>query len=122
MPILIGTQIVVSVIAALATLSMSSETGSVAVLYGCLVAIVVTLLARRSVDKALNEAVQDSGHAMVVIFSGFALRYAVAILGLLTGFKVIKLLPVPMLAGFVLIIMVQVLVSFLIRPESPIKD
>ncbi len=117
MRILTGTQLVVSVVMALVTFMMFSEGEAIAVLYGGFIAVVVTLLAIRSTDKALDAAVENTGHALVAMFSGFALRYAVAILGLLTGFKALKLLAIPMLLGFIIIVMVQIAVSFTLKSE-----
>jgi ribose/xylose/arabinose/galactoside ABC-type transport system permease subunit len=56
------------------------------------------------------------------MFSGFALRYAVAILGLLAGFKVLRLSAEPMIAGFILMIVVQVLAMTLLRPQSEKRE
>lgn len=87
-----------------------------AFVYGAAIGLLMTILTRRSTDKALLAAVENPRHGVVVIFSGFVLRYATAILGLLAGFKILGLSAEPVIAGFVLMIIVQVLTSFLVKP------
>lgn len=117
MRILINTQMLVLVIMALTTFFIWSGAVSLAVLYGGLVAVAVALLAQRSTQNAFDAAVQGNGHVMVVMFSGFTQRYAAVILGLVAGLKVLKLMAVPMLVSFMLTMMVQIVMSFIIRPE-----
>lgn len=93
-----------------------------AVAYGSLLGLMITLLTRRSTDRALLAAVENPRHGIVAMFSGFALRYAVAILGLLAGFKVLRLSAEPMIAGFILMIVVQVLAMTLLRPQSEKRE
>ena len=93
-----------------------------AVAYGSLLGLMITLLTRRSTDRALLAAVENARHGIVAMFSGFALRYAVAILGLLAGFKVLRLSAEPMIAGFILMIVVQVLAMTLLRPQSEKRE
>ncbi len=112
MRILIGTQLLAAVVASIVAFNMVATSGMLALIYGASIGVLITLLVRRSTDKALETAVENPGHGVVVMFSGFALRYAVAILGLLIGFKTLKLMAVPMIAGFILMIIVQVFISF----------
>ncbi|NOR40553.1 MAG: hypothetical protein GQ537_05035 [Gammaproteobacteria bacterium] len=95
---------------------------ALAVAYGSLLGLMITLLTRRSTDRALLAAVENARHGIVAMFSGFALRYAVAILGLLAGFKVLRLSAEPMIAGFILMIVVQVLAMTLLRPQSEKRE
>lgn len=115
MRILIGSQMAMAFIAALTMLYQESVDAMLATLYGALIGIMITLLVRRSTDRALQKAVDNPSHGIVIMFSGFFLRYAVAILGLLVGFKVLHLLTVPMITGFILMILVQVFTSHLVK-------
>jgi len=117
MRLILVSQLLVAVIAVLFLAVLSTWADAIAVAYGTLLGLMMTLLTRRSTDKALQAAVENPTHGMVAMFSGFALRYAVAILGLLTGFRVLHIAAEPMIAGFILMILIQVLVSVLYRPQ-----
>lgn len=89
--------------------------------FGALLAVVITLLAQRSTNRALRTASKNPTHGIVALYSGFALRYGTAAVGLLVGFKVLNLAAEPMIGTFILMIMVQVLVAVLIRPQEYTK-
>ena len=89
--------------------------------FGALLAVVITLLAQRSTNRALRTASKSPTHGIVALYSGFALRYGTAAVGLLVGFKVLNLAAEPMIGAFILMIMVQVLVAVLIRPQEYTK-
>lgn len=93
-----------------------------AMVYGALLGMLNSLLTRRSSDRALSAAVKNPAHGLVAMFSGFALRYAVAILGLLAGFRMLHLAAEPMIGGFILMIVIQVLASTWVRPEENRRD
>lgn len=90
--------------------------------YGASLGMLNSLLTKRSSDRALSAAVKNPTHGLVAMFSGFALRYAVAILGLLTGFRMLHLAAEPMIGGFILMIVIQVLASTWVRPEENKRD
>jgi len=92
-----------------------------AIVYGASLGVVITLLTRRSSDRALLAAVENPTHGVVRMFSGFVLRYAVAILGLLAGFWILRLPAEPIIAGFILMIIVQMLAMTLLRPRNDKK-
>lgn len=115
-------QILAASLATLAMILLSAQAGAIAIAYGALLGVLTTLLTRRSTDKALQAAVENPTHGIVAMFSGFALRYAVAILGLLVGFRVLHLPAEPMIAGFILMIVIQVLAATLIRPQTDKRE
>jgi hypothetical protein len=121
MRLLFVSLLLVAVLAVLVAGVFGTWLDALAVAYGSLLGLMITLLTRRSTDRALLAAVENARHGIVAMFSGFALRYAVAILGLLAGFKVLRLSAEPMIAGFILMIVVQVLAMTLLRPQSDIK-
>ena len=112
----IGIQIAVAATGAVLLWSAASVAAMSALLYGSLLGVLLSVLMHSNTGKALAVAVDNPQHGMVVIFGGFFLRYAVAGLGLLAGFKVLQLMALPMLSGFVLMLIVQVFASLLARP------
>jgi hypothetical protein len=114
-------QLVSALLAALVAGFLGGWPETLAIVYGALLSVMITLLTRRSTDRALSAAVENPTHGVIAMFSGFALRYAVAILGLLAGFKVLQLPAESMIAGFILMIVVQVLALSLSRPQSDNK-
>ncbi len=111
MRVLIGSQVILALVAALVALYRESVDAMLAVLYGAAIGIMVVLLARRSANKAAEKAIDSPSQGIVVMFAGLVLRYAAVILGLLVGLRVLQLMTVPMLMGFSLMIMVQVFVA-----------
>jgi len=107
-------QLIIAVFVAMAAGAFSGWQEVLAILYGAMLGIMITLLTRRSTDRALQAAVVNPRNGVITMFSGFALRYAVAILGLLAGFKVLQLPVEPMIAAFILMIVVQVLAMTLL--------
>ena len=122
MRLLFVSQLLIAVCAVLATGVFSVGVNALAVAYGSLLGLMITLLTRRSTDRALAAAAENPAHGVVAMYAGFALRYAVAILGLLAGFRVLRLTAEPMIAGFILMIIVQVLVSALLRPATEKRE
>jgi len=122
MKLLFVSQILLAGIAMLAAGVLGIQADVVAVLYGSVLGLMITLLTWRSTGRALLAAVENPRHGVVAIFSGFALRYAVAILGLLAGFKILHLPAESMIAGFILMIIIQVLVFTLLGPHSEKRE
>ena len=108
-------QLLVVALAASITGLMFSLKDAGAVLYGGTLAISMTLLMRRSTNRALKVAVETPGRSMAIMYSGLVLRYAMALLGLLAGFKVLQLPAQGMIIGFVLTIMIQVFAIRLVK-------
>ena len=94
----------------------------VGVLYGASLGILNTFLTRRGADKALRTAVENPTHGMIAMYSGFATRYVVAILGMLAGFRVLHLAAEPIIAGFILTIVIQALGSTMTQPKENTRD
>ncbi|MCW8963019.1 MAG: ATP synthase subunit I [Gammaproteobacteria bacterium] len=115
-------QILAACVVTLVMALLSTQADAIAVAYGALLGLTITLITRRSTDRALQAAVENPTHGIVAMFSGFALRYAVVILGLLAGFRVLHLSAEPMIAGFILIIVIQVLVATLLRPQTEKRE
>ena len=90
--------------------------------FGALLGIAITLLVRRSTDRVLSAASRNPTHGMVALYSGFALRYGAAAVGLLAGFKVLHLAAEPMIGAFILMIFVQALTAVLVRSEENKRD
>lgn len=113
-------QLLVAVMAALAALILGGPAEMQALVYGAAIGWTITLLTRRGTDRALSNAVHNTMHGVIAMYSGLVLRYAVAILGLLVGFRVMQLLAEPMLAGFILMVIVQALASLFLgaRPDK----
>ena len=84
-----------------------------AALFGAAVGVAQSGLLRRSAWRAAA----SPRHGMVVMFSGLVLRYAVVILGLAVGFYFLRLNPLPMLGGFVLMVAVQAFAALLVKPS-----
>ncbi len=112
---LIGSQMALALIAALIALHRGSADAMLATLYGASIGVLVTLLTRRSTDKALEKAIDSPQQGIVVMFSGFVLRYVIVILGLFFGFKALGLMAVSMLVGFTLMMIIQVFASHLVK-------
>jgi|GEM_PF-4430140 len=121
MRLLYISQLISMVLVALAVGFLAGWQESLAIVYGASIGMMITMLTRRSTDRALSAAVENPTHGVVAMFSGFALRYAVAILGLLAGFRVLQIPAEPMIAGFVLMIIVQALVMTLLGPQNDKK-
>lgn len=121
MQLIIISQLLVAIFVALAMGIFGSWSYVMAVIYGSLLGVMITLLTRRSTDRALLAAVENPTHGVVAMFSGLAQRYAVAILGLLAGFKVLQLQAESMIASFVLMIIIQALAMILFRPQNDSK-
>ena len=109
------------VLVALAAGILAGWQEALAIVYGASLGIMITLLTRRSTDRALSAAVENPTHGVIAMFSGFALRYAVAILGLLAGFRILQLPAESMIAGFILMITVQMLAMTLLGPQNDKK-
>jgi len=84
-------------------------------LYGAALGMVITMLTKRSTDRTLQTAVDNPRYGAISMFSGFALKYAVAVLGLLAGLVALRLPATPMISAFILMILVQALSSLWIR-------
>ncbi|TNF91396.1 MAG: ATP synthase subunit I [Gammaproteobacteria bacterium] len=112
---LLQLQVATAILAALSFVYWDTWMAGWSALYGGLLAVIITLLTKRSADRALEKAVENPVHGMVVMFSGFALRYLIAILGLLIGFKALQFQAVPMITGFVLVIIVQLYAVRLVK-------
>jgi len=93
-----------------------------AVIYGASLGLLNTILTKRGADKTLVAAVKKTTYGLAAMYSAFALRYAVAILGLLAGFRLMNLAAGPMLGGFILMIVIQALAPVWLRPEGNIRD
>ena len=93
-----------------------------AMIYGALLGIVNTFLTKRGADRALLTAVENPTHGIVAMYSGFAMRYAVALLGLLAGFRLLHLAAEPMIGGFILTIVIQALGSTMTQPKENTRD
>jgi F0F1-type ATP synthase assembly protein I len=122
MRLLFVSQLFVAVIGVLVIGLLNLWPNALAFAYGTSLGLIMTVLTRRSADRALSAAVENPGRGLIAMYSGFALRYAVAILGLMTGFRVLGLPAEPMIGGFILMIIVQVLVSVLISPPNEKRE
>jgi zinc transporter ZupT len=122
MRLLYISQLISAVLAALVAGILGGWQEVLAVVYGALLGVMITLLTRRSTDRALSAAVENPRHGVITMFSGFALRYAVAILGLLAGFRILRLPAESMVAGFILMIIIQMLAMTLLRPQSEKRE
>jgi len=122
MRLILVSQILAAAIASIVMSVLGVPADAIAVAYGALIGLTITLLTRRSTDRALQAAIDNPTHGVATMFSGFVLRYAVAILGLLVGFRVLQLSAEPMIAGFVLMIVVQTLVAAFVRPQSKNRE
>ncbi len=112
---LIGSQMAVALTTVIIMLYRGSADAMLAVLYGASIGILVTLLVRRSTDKALEKAVDSPQQGIIALFSGLVLRYAVVILGLLIGLKILKLMTVSVLIGFVSVMIVWIFASHWVK-------
>lgn len=90
--------------------------------FGSLIGIAITLLTRRSSDRALSAAVENPTHGLIAMYSGFALRYAVAILGLYLGLKILNMMASPLIGGFILMILVQAASGVLMQPDNETRE
>lgn len=106
-------QLIAAAVASVIVGGVVSWAAAIALVYGALVGLMVSLLTQRSADKTLAAAVTDATRGMLALYSGFALRYGAAILGLAIGFKVLELSAQLIIAGFVLMILVQALGAIL---------
>ena len=122
MRLIFVSQIVAAAIASIVMSVLGAQADAIAVACGALIGLMITYLTLRSTDRALRAAIENPTHGVATMFSGFVLRYAVALLGLLAGFRVLQLPAEPMIAGFILMIIVQVLVSALLRPQSEKRE
>jgi hypothetical protein len=122
MRVIYVSQLLAAAIAIAAMAGLGTQAEVVALAYGTVLGWMITLLTRRGTDRALLNAVDNTTHAMVAMYSGFVLRYAVAILGLLVGLRVMQLNAEPMLAGFILMIMVQALAAIFMAPGTDKRE
>ena len=122
MRLILFSQLVAIAIVSVATMVFAGKAESLAVVYGATLGVLISMLTRRSTDRALEAAVVNTTHGMLAMYSGLILRYAVAILGLLAGFRVLHLPAEPMLAGFVLMIIVQLVAAMMLRPQHDNRE
>jgi hypothetical protein len=108
-------QIATAILTALSFVVWESLIAGWSALYGGILALFVTILTKRSTDRALEKAVDNPAHGMITMFSGFALRYLIAILGLLIGFKTLQFEALPMIIAFVLVIIMQLFAIRLVK-------
>lgn len=111
MRVVIGTQLVLAAIAVLLAGLYLGRAGALAALFGAILGILVTWLTKRSSERVLRAAVEDHSFGLVAMYVGFALKYAVTVLGLLIGFRVLQLTAAPMVSVFILMILAQVFCS-----------
>ena len=95
-------------IAQLAILMLSTMTAALfyslahamAVALGVSLAVINTLLARRSIERASELAYRQPDLSMVPVFTGLVQRLFVFAAGFASAVIVLKLLPLPILIGF----------------------
>lgn len=114
----IGIHIVAVVLVAVLA-ATHSVAATVAALYGAALGAWLTWATRRNTDHALAVAMQRSRRGVMVVVVGFFLRLAVAILGLGAGYMALELQALPMLGGFVLMMMVRVLAMLALDTRYP---
>ena len=109
---MIGLVLVSQLLVTIITVSVAlgTQADAVAAAYGALLGVVTTLLILRSTDRTLQTAVENPTHGIITMFSGLALRYSVAVLGFLVGFKILYISAELMTVGFILTIAIPVLV------------
>jgi len=117
MRIVIGAQLIITILVTAVTGLMTGLAAATAILFGAALGISATALTKRSADRALLAAEENPRYGFVAMYSGLVLRYAVVILGLLIGFRVLQLAAVPLIGGFVLMIIVQVVASLGVQPD-----
>jgi F0F1-type ATP synthase assembly protein I len=122
MRILLVTQLIAAALAGAILGLLEGWSVFSAIIYGASLGVLNTLLTKRGADKTLVAAVKKTTYGLVAMYSAFALRYAVAILGLLVGFRLLNLMAEPMIGGFILMILIQVLAPIWVRPEGKIRD
>ena len=117
---MIGAQLAMTALVAVIAGLVMRWSDALPVLFGAALGILATLLIKRSADRVMGAAERNPRHAFAALFSGLVLRYAVVILGLLVGFRVLQLAAVPLISGFVLMIIVQAAASmFASRAAQP---
>ena len=110
-------QLVAATVSGLISGSMGGQNYLLASMFGAILGMLITLLALRSTERMLIAATRNRTHGLVVLYAGVALRYAVAALGLLAGFKLLHLAAEPLVGSFVLMILVQALVAAMAGPD-----
>ena len=95
-------QIVLTSILALGWGIYSRYLDAIAVVYGGVVSIVLAWMHKRGVRKAEDVSLRDPKAGMLILFVSAVLRFILLIVLLGIGFGLMKLSPLPMLAGFVL--------------------
>lgn len=121
MQIVIGAQLVITILVVVITGLIMGQADALSVLFGAAIGISVVILTKRSADRALLVAEENPRYGFVAMYSGLVLRYAVVILGLLVGFRVLHLAAIPLIGGFILMIIVQVITSFGVKPDVRIN-
>ena len=117
MKIVIVTQLLAALIVIVLTGLFAGRPEAVSVLYGAALGMVNAMLTKRSANRALLAAEESPRYGFVAMYSGLMLRYAIVILGLLIGFRVLQLVAIPLISSFVLMIIVQVIASFAMGPD-----
>ena len=112
MRVVIGAQLAATVLVIVMVGLTLAWTDALAALFGAALGMSATLLIKRSADRALLAAEAGPRYGFVAMYSGLVLRYAVVILGLLVGFRVLQLAAIPLISSFTLMIIVQVIASF----------
>lgn len=93
-------QLVLIVITAL-LFALQSWNSSLAAAWGGAIAIVNTLLQQRAVHKAVQQASLDAGKSFKYAVQAVVERFAVTVILLGLGLGMFKLLPLPLLTGFI---------------------
>lgn len=117
MRIVIGAQLTTTALVIVIVSLVMGWANALSALFGAALGISVTALTRRSADRALLAAEESPRYGFVALYSGLVLRYAVVILGLLVGFRVLQLAAIPLISSFVLMIIVQVVTSIGMGPD-----
>ena len=112
MRIVIGAQLVTTILVIIVVSLTMSWADGLSALFGATLGMSATVLTKRSADRALLAAQAGPRYGFMAMYSGLVLRYAVVILGLLVGFRVLQLSAVPLISSFTLMIIVQVVASF----------
>ena len=94
-------QALVGVLLSAGYMLLSGLTDALSAFYGSFVSMLVAILLKRRVVRATELAVTSPGRSMGTLYIGAAFRFLLVLVLLAFGLKVLGLLPVPMVSGFV---------------------
>ena len=98
---LLKRQLMVLVVVVLISLWWQGSSVAIACSYGGIIAIANTLLQRWHLIASVEQAKSDAGKNLRKAYSCFIQRWLLTIVLFAVGFAVLKFLPLPLMAGFI---------------------